>query len=150
MVNVIKKIKEINFKIVKKDLLLLLLVFFLLVLILFITDIGCLTRFFTGICCMGCGMTRAVIHLAKGDVVGAIHYHPLVFTLPVIVVLFVFKNRINKKILNILLIFIIVLFITVYVIRLFDPNNEIVYVDFTKSIIYKIIRGFYILRKVWR
>ena len=94
-------------------------------------------------------MTRAVMHLCKGDVAGAIHYHPLVFTLPIIVVLFVFKDRINKKVLNIILITIIVLFISVYIIRLLDPNNEVVYADITKSIIYKIIGGFYVLCKVW-
>ena len=145
----IKKIKEINSEIVRKDFLLSLLAMFLLALVLFILDIGCPTRFLTGICCPGCGMTRAVMYLCKGDVAGAIHYHPLVFTLPIIVVLFVFKDRINKKVLNIILITIIVLFISVYIIRLLDPNNEVVYADITKSIIYKIIGGFYVLCKVW-
>lgn len=145
----IKKIKEINPEIVRKDFLLSLMAMILLALVLFILDIGCPTRFLTGICCPGCGMTRAVMHLCKGDVAGAIHYHPLVFTLPIIVVLFVFKDRINKKVLNIILITIIVLFIFVYIIRLLDPNNEVVYADITKSIIYKIIGGFYVLCKVW-
>ena len=145
----IKKIKEINPEIVRKDFLLSLMAMSLLALVLFILDIGCPTRFLTGICCPGCGMTRAVMHLCKGDVAGAIHYHPLVFTLPIIVVLFVFKDRINKKVLNIILITIIVLFIFVYIIRLLDPNNEVVYADITKSIIYKIIGGFYVLCKVW-
>lgn len=149
MGNVIKKIKEINPEIVRKDFLLSLMAMIILALALFILDIGCPTRFLTGICCPGCGMTRAVMHLCKGDVAGAIHYHPLVFTLPIIVVLFVFKDRINKKVLNIILITIIVLFISVYIIRLLDPNNEVVYADITKSIIYKIIGGFYVLCKVW-
>lgn len=149
MINVIKKIKEINPEIVRKDFLLSLMALFLLAIILFITDIGCPTRFLTGICCPGCGMTRAVIHLCKGDAAGAIHYHPLVFTLPIIAVLFVLKDRINKVVLNSILAVIIVLFIAVYIIRLLDPNNEVVYVDFTKSIIYKIIGGFYVLCKLW-
>ncbi len=149
MGNVIKKIKEINPEIVRKDFLLSLMALFLLAIILFITDIGCPTRFLTGICCPGCGMTRAVIHLCKADVAGAIHYHPLVFTLPIIAVLFVLKDRINKVVLNSILAVIIVLFIAVYIIRLLDPNNEVVYVDFTKSIIYKIIGGFYVLCKLW-
>lgn len=142
MINVIKKIKEINPEIVRKDFLLSLVAMGLLAMILFITDIGCPTRFFTGICCPGCGMTRAVIHLAKGDIKGAIYYHPLVFTLPIIVILFLFKDRINKKFLNVVLIIIIVLFISIYMIRLVDINNEVVYADITKSIFYRFIIKF--------
>jgi hypothetical protein len=30
----------------------------------------------TGIPCPGCGLTRATIHLVRGDVAGALHLHP--------------------------------------------------------------------------
>lgn len=133
------KIKKINPYIIEKDFLLALAAVGLIFIVLLITDIGCPTRFFTGVCCPGCGMTRAVIHLCKGDISGAIHYHPLVFTLPVIAVLFIFKDRVNKVVLNTLLIIIIILFLVTYIIRLLDPNNEVVYADVTKSIVYKIL-----------
>ncbi len=33
----------------------------------------------TGLACPGCGMTRAVSRLVRGDLTGAFDYHPLVF-----------------------------------------------------------------------
>ena len=133
------KVKKIYDIIVKNDFLISFSVILIMTVVLFIFDIGCPTRYLTGICCPGCGMTRAVIHLAKGDIKGAIYYHPLVFTLPIIVILFVFKDRINKKFLNAVLIIIIVLFISIYMIRLIDISNEVVYADITKSIFYRFI-----------
>lgn len=132
------KIKKINSYIVERDFLLAFVAIGLIFIILLITDVGCPTRFFTGVCCPGCGMTRAVIHLFKGDIRGAIHYHPLVFTLPVIAILFILKDKINKVVLNTLLVIIIILFIVTYIIRLLDLSNEVVYADVTKSIIYKV------------
>lgn len=35
----------------------------------------------TGIACPGCGMTRAAGRLLRGDLMGAVDYHPLVFLL---------------------------------------------------------------------
>lgn len=37
----------------------------------------CLFRRVTGISCPGCGLTRACAKLAKGDVAGSVHLHPL-------------------------------------------------------------------------
>lgn len=133
------KIKQINLCLVERDFLLSILAMGLIAVILFVLDIGCPTRFVTGVCCPGCGMTRAVIHLCKGDISGAVYYHPLVFTLPIIAILFVLKDRINKTLFNTLLVIILVLFISIYLIRLFDVTNKVVYVDVTKSIFYKLL-----------
>lgn len=135
------KIKQINLCLVERDFVLSLIAMGLIAVILFVFDIGCPTRFVTGVCCPGCGMTRAVIHLCKGDISCAMYYHPLVFTLPIIAILFVIKDRINKTILNTLLVIILVLFILIYLIRLFDSTNTVVYVDVTKSIFYKFLRN---------
>lgn len=44
----------------------------------------CPLRLATGIPCPGCGMTRAVRLLAKGDLVGACKMHPLVVATPLL------------------------------------------------------------------
>ncbi|HEX5099987.1 MAG TPA: DUF2752 domain-containing protein [Polyangiaceae bacterium] len=41
----------------------------------------CPTAFFLGVPCPGCGLTRATLALLRGDVHGAMHFHPLVFVL---------------------------------------------------------------------
>lgn len=139
MTNKLKKIYDI---IIKNDFLISFSAIGIIIVILFITDIGCPTRYLTGVCCPGCGMTRATLHLLRGDIGGAVHYHPLVFTLPLIAALFVFKKKINTITLNTILVLIIIAFMSVYFVRLLDPYNDIVYVDVHKSIIYKLFMKF--------
>ena len=118
--------------------------FVFVILILHLVGIGCPTRFLTGVSCPGCGMTRAVIHTLKCDFKGALYYHPLVFTLPLIAFLYLRRNRINKIVLNSLLFVIILAFFGVYVARLLDFKNEVVYVDIGRSFIFKILKNFHI------
>ena len=113
--------------------------FIILVFLLYIFDIGCPIRYMTGISCPGCGMTRAVGCLIHNDIPMALHYHPLIFLIPVIGILFLLKDKLNKNVFNFILILITTIFLIVYFIRLSDPNNDIVYIDFKKSIFYKII-----------
>ncbi|MBO4890966.1 MAG: DUF2752 domain-containing protein [Lachnospiraceae bacterium] len=53
---------------------------------LHVAGIGCPIRFFTGISCPGCGMTRAYIELLHFDPAHATFFHPL-WPLPMIFVL---------------------------------------------------------------
>ena len=55
------------------------------VLLLYFMDVGCLVRFFFGISCPGCGLTRAWLAFLRGDVATAIAYHPLFWLVPVVV-----------------------------------------------------------------
>jgi hypothetical protein len=40
----------------------------------------------TGVACPLCGMTRALLHLAQGDLAGAVAYHPLVLVVVAVAV----------------------------------------------------------------
>jgi hypothetical protein len=48
--------------------------------------VTCPMRVTTGVPCPGCGLTRAVMALATGNVAEALHWHPLVFLLAPILV----------------------------------------------------------------
>lgn len=108
-------------------------------LFLTITDIGCPILYMTGIPCMGCGMTRACTHLLQLDFAGAFYYHPLVFFLPIFVVLYFAFGEKYPKFKKCLIIICAILFIIVYVIRLFDPNDAVVKIDLSNGFIYKVV-----------
>lgn len=63
------------------------------------TGVECLFRQFFGVICPGCGMSRALIACSRLDFAAAFRYHPMVFSLPVLFLLFwkdgrIFKNNI--------------------------------------------------------
>lgn len=61
-------------------------------------EIPCLFKEFLGINCPGCGMSRAVWSVLRLDFAAAFYYHPMVFTLPVLYLYFLFGGRVfNKK-----------------------------------------------------
>lgn len=62
---------------------------------------NCLIKLCIGYPCPGCGMTRAVFALLRFDFPLAFQMNPLIFLLPVLVLLFIFKEvRWIKKILQ--------------------------------------------------
>ena len=85
-----------------------------------ILDRECLFKSVFGVPCPTCGMTRAVMSLARLDFGSAFRYHPLVFTLPllywtVVTELEPFKNkRLNK----ITVVSLISAFLAVWAVRL--------------------------------
>ena len=104
----------------------------------FLTGMGCPIRYFTGISCMGCGMTRAAIKLCMLDIKSAFYYHPLVFFIPVYALLFFFKKKFITAF-NIITKIFVFLFIAVYFIRLFNPQNSIVTANIKDGCIFKFI-----------
>ncbi len=60
-------------------------------------NIGCVWRFSFGIECPGCGMTRALLSLLKGDIMAAFSFHPMFWSLPVIFLYILFDGRIFKN-----------------------------------------------------
>lgn len=83
--------------------------------------IGCPIRFFTGLPCPGCGMTRAALSLAQLRLEEAFHWHPLVFALPLALpFLLVKKGPLAKAAVRLgALAGFAVLFVGVYLLRLF-------------------------------
>lgn len=87
---------------------------------------GCPVRYFFGVSCPGCGMTRAWLHLLRLDFSGAFHCHPLFWTAPFIAAAFLFDDRIHPKIFRWLAIAAAALFIAVYTVRLIWFPGDIV------------------------
>jgi hypothetical protein len=57
----------------------------------------CVFQELTGLYCPGCGGTRAVKALLKGDVITSILYHPLILYVVFVSVLFIFSYLIYAK-----------------------------------------------------
>ena len=88
--------------------------------------ITCPILFFTGISCAGCGMSRAWLALLRGDLAGAFAFHPL-FWLPVpAVALLFFRQRIPGRVFRWGMGAVCVLFLAVYLVRLFTMNDTVV------------------------
>lgn len=107
-------------------------------LVLFYAVVGCPLRFFFGLCCPGCGMTRATLAMLRLDFAGAFYCHPLVFTMPVCAIIVLLRKKIPIKAYNVLLTLTVIAFSVVYIYRL-ATNHEYVYIDFTRGLIYRII-----------
>lgn len=101
---------------------------------------GCPIRFFLGICCPGCGMTRAVAAALSFRFHDAYRFHPMVFSLPIVVIfLFQFElNRISEKNFKIFAAVWLLLLLFTYFIRLFS-ESEIVFIDLRRGLFYRIL-----------
>ena len=109
--------------------LLLLLIIVALTALLYLLGVGCPIKYYTGISCPGCGMTRAVWAALHLDFSTAWHYHPLYPLIPVMTVLLLLQNRLSRK-LNILLwTLLFLLLLLVYLVRLFLIKDGIVTAD---------------------
>lgn len=108
---------------------------------------NCPIKFFTGVCCPGCGMTRAAFSLLKGDFGGAFHYHPAVFIMPVAGVVFFRRKHIPKKVMTALITIFVIIMGSIYITRLLNPN-EIVFANPQEGFIYKAIHTILDIMKI--
>lgn len=99
--------------------------------------ITCPIKFLTGISCAGCGMSRAFLSVLRLDFVSAFHFHPLFWLVIPTVLLFIFKNKI--PFFKICFILIVAIFIITYLIRMFQPNDNIVVFEPQAGFIYRVI-----------
>lgn len=102
-------------------------------------DIGCPIKYITGISCAGCGMTRAWLCVLHFDFSGAYYFHPLYWTIPFLIILYLIRNKIIRKAVHFFVGSFAVIFIIVYVIRMMNPEDTVVKIDFYESAIWHIL-----------
>ena len=105
---------------------------------LFYLTLGCPLRFFTGICCPGCGMSRALWYALKLDFATAFNMHPLIFIMPVVALLFIFRKKLPPKLRIALTVLFCILMSVIYLWRLIN-GSDIVYIDTSRGFISKIL-----------
>ncbi len=70
--------------------------------ILWVFKAPCIFKALFNIECIGCGMTRALLSAIKLDFVSAFSYHKMFWSLPILVLYFLFDGKVFKnKIINI-------------------------------------------------
>lgn len=107
--------------------------------IVFYLVLGCPLRFFTGICCPGCGMTRALFYFLKLDFAAAYHMHPLILIMPMVALIYIFRNKIPRKLYIVLAALFFFLMGATYIYRLFS-GSDVVYIDPSRGFISKMLQ----------
>lgn len=115
----------------------------LLYLFYHVTGIGCPIKFISGISCPGCGMTRACISVARFRFAEACYFHPLVYCLPFAALVFLLRKRISNRIYKILIFTFIALFVTIYIVRMCDPFNDVVTFHPEQGFLFRTIQFFF-------
>lgn len=105
--------------------------------VLFYLTLGCPLRYFTGICCPGCGMTRALWYVLTLDFATAFHMHPLIFIMPIVAIIFLLRDKLPPRLRALLVILFCVLMGGVYLWRLFN-GSDIVYIDTSRGFLNKL------------
>lgn len=111
-------------------------------LVIYILSLPCPILYITGIPCPGCGMTRALEHLARLSFVEAFYYHPLSFFLPFFLLVFFLQKHIPSKVYTVCIWTIIGIFFFTYLLRLFNSADVIVKINISKGFIYRLLHGF--------
>lgn len=107
--------------------------------VLHILNIGCPIKFITGISCAGCGMTRAWLSVLELNFLQAFHFHPLFWTVPVISFVYLVRKRISNRTLRFVKGITIILFTTVYIMRMLNPEDTVVEINIYKSVVWHIL-----------
>lgn len=88
--------------------------------------ITCPIKYLTGISCAGCGMTRAYLALLRFDLAQAFAYHPLFWIPPLFLLVFFTRSHWNKRIYQTVLFTFALLFVIIYLCRMFFGDGTIV------------------------
>lgn len=104
--------------------------------------IGCPFRFFLGLPCLGCGMTRAWGRILRGDILGAFYFHPLWGCPPLFIICFLWLRPKHRRLYRAVVLVMLLLFVGTFVIRLL-AHSPVVAIDYTNGILYKLIMSIF-------
>ncbi len=109
--------------------------------LLYLHGITCPIKWFTGISCAGCGMTRAWISVLQGKISRAFYFHPLFWILPAAAAVWLAHvgRLIPDKVWKWLSRITLAIFLTVYVVRMFS-GSEIVVFEPWQSVPVRLVR----------
>lgn len=74
------------------------------------------------------------------DFVQAFYFHPLFWTVPIGIIIYLFRKCIPNRIFNFITGVTIFLFIVVYIMRMVNTEDTVVVIDFYESIIWDILK----------
>lgn len=103
----------------------------------YLKGVPCIIKYFTGVSCLGCGMTRAWLAALKLDFSMAFYYHPLFFMPAIILIIILNRKRLKPKTLSGIIWTVLILFGIVYIYRMFTPNGIVIFQP-EKGLLYKI------------
>ena len=84
-------------------------------------------------------MTRAWIYALHFEFQKAFYYHPLFWLVPILGMLYINRDKLAEKIYHISLFFMMTVFLSVYFIRLLEPENTVVTILISDGMFAKII-----------
>ena len=132
--------KSIQFIKSKKEIIIPLFIILAVYVALFFLGMGCPIKYFTGISCAGCGMTRAWLSVFKGNFYEAFRYHPLFLLVIPTALWILFKGKMSQKLYKAGLFFVVFIFLIVYVVRLFYPEDMVVTFDPRSGVFFRLIK----------
>lgn len=94
-----------------------------------LVGVGCPIKFVTGVSCPGCGMTRAWLEALQGNLDVALAYHPLFWSVPVVLVLGCVPSLETNRAAQVVLAAFIVAFIALWAWRMAVPHDTAILVD---------------------
>lgn len=89
-----------------------------------IASLGCPIKFWTGVSCPGCGMTRAWVSALTLHFDLAFAYHPLFWTVPPLFALVLMRDRMPRNVFLAIALVAIGAFVIVWCLRLFLPHDS--------------------------
>lgn len=98
--------------------------------------LSCPIRFFSGIPCPGCGMTRAVIAALKFNFREAYQYHPLIIIMPLMGLWCVKSSKLSRKTNYIIIGVAVTAFAACYIVRILSGELA---VNVSDGLIFKLI-----------